>query len=138
MKSESISRSAMSDSLQPRRLQPTGSSGHGILQARILGWVAIPFSRGSSRPRDGTGSPAFQAILYCLSHQGSPEGHGRGCPKAAPTFPGVCPYSSQYRNTHSTESQGAYQATQKHPHAHCSQVGHRRFRRTRGHLTGPE
>ena len=30
-----------------------GSSVHGILQARILGWVAIPFSRGSSRPRDG-------------------------------------------------------------------------------------
>ena len=26
----------------------------GILQARILGWVAIPFSRGSSQPRDGT------------------------------------------------------------------------------------
>ena len=29
-----------------------GSSVHGILQARILKWVAIPFSRGSSRPRD--------------------------------------------------------------------------------------
>ena len=31
-----------------------GSSVHGILQARILEWVAIPFSRGSSRPRDRT------------------------------------------------------------------------------------
>ena len=31
-----------------------GSSVHGILQARILEWVAIPFSRGSSRPRDWT------------------------------------------------------------------------------------
>ena len=30
------------------------SSVHGILQARILEWVAIPFSRGSSRPRDQT------------------------------------------------------------------------------------
>ena len=29
-----------------------GSSIHGILQARILEWVAIPFSRGSSQPRD--------------------------------------------------------------------------------------
>ena len=29
-----------------------GSSVHGILQARILKWVAIPFSRGSSQPRD--------------------------------------------------------------------------------------
>ena len=31
-----------------------GSCVHGIFQARILKWVAIPFSRGSSRPRDGT------------------------------------------------------------------------------------
>ena len=31
-----------------------GSSIHGILQARILEWVAISFSRGSSRPRDQT------------------------------------------------------------------------------------
>ena len=31
-----------------------GSSVHGILQARILEWVAIPFSRGSSWPRDQT------------------------------------------------------------------------------------
>ena len=30
------------------------SSIHGILQARILEWVAIPFSRGSSQPRDQT------------------------------------------------------------------------------------
>ena len=29
-----------------------GSSIHGILQARILEWVALPSSRGSSRPRD--------------------------------------------------------------------------------------
>ena len=31
-----------------------GSSVHGILQARILEWVAMPSSRGSSQPRDGT------------------------------------------------------------------------------------
>ena len=31
-----------------------GSSVHGILQARILEWVAIPFSRGSSQPRNQT------------------------------------------------------------------------------------
>ena len=30
-----------------------GSSVYGISQARILGWVAISFSEGSSRPRDG-------------------------------------------------------------------------------------
>ena len=33
---------------------PPGSSVHGILQARILEWVAIPFSRVSSQPRDQT------------------------------------------------------------------------------------
>ena len=33
---------------------PPGSSVHRILQARILEWVAIPFSRGSSCPRDWT------------------------------------------------------------------------------------
>ena len=31
-----------------------GYSVHGILQARILEWVAIPFSRGSSQLRDRT------------------------------------------------------------------------------------
>ena len=31
-----------------------GSSVHGIVQARILEWVAIPFSRGSSQPRNQT------------------------------------------------------------------------------------
>ena len=38
----------------PMDCSPPGSSVHGILQARILEWVAIPFSRGSSRPRDRT------------------------------------------------------------------------------------
>ena len=33
---------------------PPGSSVHGILQAGILGWVAMPSSRGFSHPRDQT------------------------------------------------------------------------------------
>ena len=33
---------------------PSGPSVHGNLQARILEWVVVPFSRGSSRPRDRT------------------------------------------------------------------------------------
>ena len=33
-----------------------GSCVHGILQARILKWVAMPYSRGSSQPRDLTQS----------------------------------------------------------------------------------
>ena len=38
----------------PMDCSPPGSSVHGILQARILEWVAIPFSLGSSQPRDRT------------------------------------------------------------------------------------
>ena len=44
----------MSDSCDPMDCSPPGSSVHGISQARILEWVAISFSRGSSRPRDWT------------------------------------------------------------------------------------
>ena len=38
----------------PMDCSPPGSSVHGILKARTLEWVAISFSRGSSRPRDWT------------------------------------------------------------------------------------
>ena len=38
----------------PMDYSPSGSSVHGILQARILEWVAISFSRGSSQSRDWT------------------------------------------------------------------------------------
>ena len=38
----------------PMDYSPSGSSVHEILQARILERVAVPFSRGSSRPRDQT------------------------------------------------------------------------------------
>ena len=54
-------RSVVSGSLQPHMdYSPPGSSVPGILQARILQWVAISSSRGSSRPRDG-------ACFFCLS-----------------------------------------------------------------------
>ena len=46
-------------------LWAAGSSVHGIFQARILAWVAIFFSRGSSRPRDGTRVACIgRRILY--------------------------------------------------------------------------
>ena len=38
----------------PMDCSPSRSSVHGILQARILEWVATPSSRGSSQPRDQT------------------------------------------------------------------------------------
>ena len=49
---------------------------HGILQARILEWVAISFSRGSSQPRDRTHicsvSYIGRQVLYSWCHLGSP------------------------------------------------------------------
>ena len=57
----------------PMACSPPGSSVHGIIQARILEWVAMPFSRGSSWPRIWTRiSYISRQILYHLSHQGSP------------------------------------------------------------------
>ena len=49
----SVARSCLTFSY-PLGSSPPGYSVHGILQARILEWVAISFSRGSSRPRDRT------------------------------------------------------------------------------------
>ena len=49
-----------------------GSSVHGILQTRILEWIAISFSRGSSRPRDWTWVSHIAGRCFTfLSHQGS-------------------------------------------------------------------
>ena len=47
-----------------------GSSVHGILQARILEWVAISSSRGSSRPTDGTRVSCISVTgRWILSHR---------------------------------------------------------------------
>ena len=52
---------------------PPGSFVCGILQARILQWVAIPFSKGSSRPRDQNQvSCTAGRFFYHLTDQGSP------------------------------------------------------------------
>ena len=52
----------------PMDYSPPGSSVHGILQARILEWVAISFSRGSSEPR----SPTLQVDALPSEPQGKP------------------------------------------------------------------
>ena len=43
---------------------PPGSSFHGILQAKILEWVAISFSRGSSQPRNQTQVSYFAGRFF--------------------------------------------------------------------------
>ena len=56
-----LSRSVVSGSLRPMGCSPPGSSVHGILQARILEWLAFPFSKGSFQPRIKPRSPPLQA-----------------------------------------------------------------------------
>ena len=72
----SVSHSVQSD-LWPMDCSLPSSSVHGILQARILEWVAIPFSRGSN-----PGLLHCRQILYHLSHQrkglSSPSSQYRG------------------------------------------------------------
>ena len=50
----------------PINYSPLDSSVPIILQMRILELVAIPFSRGYSRPRDRTQSPALQADFFTI------------------------------------------------------------------------
>ena len=54
-----------------------GSSLHRILQARILEWVAIPFSRGSSRPGMEPESPELQADSLPFELPGKPFSAGK-------------------------------------------------------------
>ena len=54
---------------------PPGSSVHAIPQARVLEWVAMPSSRGSSQPRDRTSVSCVSCTagrFFTTSHQGSP------------------------------------------------------------------
>ena len=64
----------------PMDCSPPGFSVHGILQVRILEWVNIPFSRGSSGPRDQTRVSCIASrfftvwttrdyiLIYCFSN----------------------------------------------------------------------
>ena len=57
----------------PMDFSSAGSSGHGILQARILDWVAISYSRVSSQPRDWTQVLALQADSLLSLSLGKPD-----------------------------------------------------------------
>ena len=56
----------------PMDSSPPGSSVHGILQARTLEWVAHPFSKGSSQPRDRTqvSHIAGRFFTVCATREG--------------------------------------------------------------------
>ena len=60
----------------PMDCNPSGSAAHGILQARLLEGVAIPFCRGSSWPRDQTQISCIAGRFFTIwatreAHKGS-------------------------------------------------------------------
>ena len=57
---------------------PMDYTVHGILQSRILEWVAFPFSRGSSQPRDLTQVSTLQVDSLLAEPQGKPKNTGVG------------------------------------------------------------
>ena len=59
---------------------PPGSSVHGILQARILKWVAIPFSRGSSWPSDQTQVSCTAGRFFIILKSESESEVAQSCP----------------------------------------------------------
>ena len=59
--------------LYPTLCNPMDYTVYGILQVRILEWVAVPFSRGFSTQGLNPGLPHCRQILFHLSHQGSPR-----------------------------------------------------------------
>ena len=73
----------------PMDCSPPGSSVHEIFQARILEWVVIPFSRGSSRPGDRTRISLSSALA------------GVPGPLAPPGKPNMCTYPKTYPQTSS-------------------------------------
>ena len=52
---------------------PAGSSVNGIIEARMLVWVAIPFSRGSSQPRNWTQVSCVAGRFFTFELQGRPK-----------------------------------------------------------------
>ena len=71
---------------RPTLCDPIDSTVHGILQARMLEWVAVPFSRGSSQPGIEPRSPALQVDSLPAEPPGKPKLLTRN---SSPTFPWV-------------------------------------------------
>ena len=84
--------SVVSHFLQPHGLySPACSSVHGIFQARVLEWVAISFSRGSSRPRDWTRFSALQADALPSEPPGKPL-------REVPDKYGMCTHGHEHKH----------------------------------------
>ena len=72
----------------PMDCSPPGSSVHGILQARILGWVAISFSRASSWPQGL--NPCLLSLLCWQTDSLSEEPPGKPFHGKGPSGYGIC------------------------------------------------
>ena len=91
LKSESEVAQSCPTPSNPMDCSPPGSSVHGISQGRILEWVAIFFSRGSSQFRIEPVSPALQVDSLPLSHLGIPHMvHAAAAAKSLQSCPTLC------------------------------------------------
>ena len=105
----------------PMDCSPSGSSVRGIFQARILEWVAIFYSRGSSQSRDQTyvlGLPHWQEDSLPLCHLGSPTSNAYGQKylprKSSHEWGGNCKHQiSTFPSFHKTTAQ-AYDPSATH------------------------
>ena len=80
----------------PTLCNPTDYRVHGILQARTLEWVAFPFSRGSSRPRDRTQVSRIAGRFFTSWARREDQEHWGGWPIPSPADlpdPGIKPGS---------------------------------------------
>ena len=83
--------SVVSISLQPYGLcSPPGSSVQGILQAKILEWVAMPYSRGSSQPKDQTQVSCTAGRFFTTEPPGKPYVHTT-CPLLQENYTSIQP-----------------------------------------------
>ena len=81
----------------PILCNPMGYIVHGILQARILEWVAFPFSRGSSQPRDQTQVSCIAGQFFPSWATRKAQEYWSGSPIPSPADlpnPGIEPESS--------------------------------------------
>ena len=98
---QSLSTHACEPSLQsspilcdPVVCSPPGSSVHGILQARILEWVAMPppgdLPNPGIKPVSLTSTCIGRKVLYHKSHLGSPPKHAAAAAKSLQLCPTLC------------------------------------------------
>ena len=98
----------------PMNCSPPGSSVHGILQARILEWAAIPSSKGSSQPRDWTHVSCIACEFF------TPEPPGKLSPLLR-LYVLVRP--STHCNLLFSFTHSEVNLIQKHPHRHTKCLG---------------